>query len=90
MTVLPMPSSRLFVIIFWLFAQTQALNHVLVALCILTPQICQMAAALADKFQKAATGMLVMFVGFEMFDKLIDALSQQSHLHLGRAGVVFV
>jgi hypothetical protein len=48
--VLPMPFARLFAIILRLFAQAQPLNELLVTLCIFTPQINQMATALAHKF----------------------------------------
>jgi hypothetical protein len=49
-----------------------------------------MASTLTHQFQQSSAGMLIMFVGFQVFDKLIDSLGQQCHLHFGRAGVVFV
>ena len=86
--VLPLPSARLFAI--RLFAQSEALNQRLIPLHVFASQIGQMAATLAHKLQQTSAGMLIMFVGLQVLDQLIDAFGQQGHLHFGRAGVVFV
>src|ERR1700732_2424743 len=41
----------------------------------------------ADDFQKPATRMIVLHVGFEMPGEVVDAFRQDRDLNLGRAGV---
>src|SRR6202163_1131603 len=44
-------------------------------------------AARCDHFQKPATRMIVLHVGFEMAGEVIDAFRQDRDLNLGRAGI---
>ena len=45
-----------------------------VALCVFLFQEIQESAALADHLQKAATGMMILGVGLEVFGQVIDPL----------------
>ena len=56
-----------------LFAQAQALDDLFVSGCVFFREIGQLAAPLAYHLEQAATRMIVMFVGFEVFDQLINS-----------------
>ena len=51
--------------------------------------VVQQATALADHFQKTATGVEVFFVGVEVFLQVKDARGEQGDLYFGRAAVPF-
>jgi hypothetical protein len=42
-----------------------------------------MAAALPYQFEQTSTRVLIVFVGLEMLDELVDTNGQQGHLHFG-------
>ena len=48
------------------------------------------AAALADHLEQATAGMVVVLVFLEVLVQVVDALGQQSDLHLGGTGVALV
>ena len=53
-------------------------------------QVCQQVAALADQFQQAAAGRMVLFVAAEMFRQIHDAAREQRDLYFRRTRIVFV
>ncbi len=53
-------------------------------------QVVQEMPSLADQFQKPPSGMMILFVSFEMVGQVRDPLSKQSNLYLGRASVTLV
>ena len=53
-------------------------------------QIVQQPAPLADHFEQAAAGAMVLDVALQMLRQMVDALREQGHLHVGRAGVAFM
>src|SRR5215813_5150152 len=59
----------------------------LVARLIRLLEIVEERTACRDELQQAATGMIVFYMGLEMFRQVVDALRQDRDLNLGRAGV---
>lgn len=45
---------------------------------------------MADKLQEAASGMVILNMNLEVLGEMFDALAEQRHLHLRRAGVRLV
>ena len=50
----------------------------------------QQATALTNHFQQAATGMMVLFVGFQVFGQIADPFGQDGNLYFRGPGVLFV
>src|SRR6266481_368320 len=59
----------------------------LVTRLVLPLDVIKKRAARGDHFQKPATRMIVLHVGFEMPGEVVDAFRQDRDLNLGRAGV---
>ena len=53
-------------------------------------EIVQKSAPLTDHLEQAAAGMIVLLVLLKMSGEVIDALSEESDLNLGRAGVTLM
>jgi hypothetical protein len=70
-----------------LAAQTQLLNQGLVTIGADAPEIVEQTTALAHELEQSAPRMVVLRVRLEVRRQLIHALSDQSDLHLGGAGV---
>ena len=51
-------------------------------------KIIQQTAALSDKSDQCTLGGEIFFRGFQMVGEMIDALSEQSDLTFGRAGII--
>jgi hypothetical protein len=73
-----------------LFAQPKTGNGGTVSLDVLVREVGQQAPPLADELEQTAAGVKIMPVGTEMIGKAVDALGQQSDLHLRRAGIFWV
>jgi len=72
-----------------LAAQTQLFDQGLVSAGIDFLQVVQQGTALGHQFQKTTAGMVVLFVGLEVFGQIGDALGQDSHLNFCASGVAF-
>ena len=59
-----------------LFSDSKLGNHFPIAVCIVHSQVIEQAAALADDFQQAAPGSMVLFMCFEMLGEICDALAK--------------
>ncbi len=70
-----------------LLAETELLDHVLVAIGIVGLQVVQQAPPLADQHEKAAARAVVFLVRLEVLRQLANALAEQRDLDLGTAGV---
>jgi hypothetical protein len=70
-----------------LFSQSQSLDDRAIPLQILLLQIVQKPPALADEFQKAPAGMVVLFMLLEVVGQVRNASAQQGHLNFGRTRV---
>ena len=57
---------------------------------ILLNQIVQQITAAANHFQKSSAGMVVIFMGFQMFRQIVDSFCQNCDLDFRRTGVVFM
>ena len=68
-------------------SQAELLNDGTVTHDVLLLQIVQHVSALTDHFLKAATGMEILGVGFQMLGEVLDAGGQDGNLHFGRACV---
>jgi hypothetical protein len=56
--------------------------YLMVALNVCTLQIIEQTATLRDHLEQAAPRVIVLFMGFEVFGKLIDPFAEQSYLNL--------
>lgn len=75
----------LFIVI--LVTEAEALDQVLVTVEVLTAEVAEKLAALADKVQKASLGMVVVDMFLKVLGKITDSLSENGDLDLGGAGV---
>jgi len=66
----------------FLFAKAQTSHYLVVSLDVRALQIIQQTATLRDHFEQAAPRVVVFFVDFEVFGKLVDSFAEQSHLNL--------
>src|ERR1041385_3122165 len=73
-----------------LLPKAQLLDDDLVAVERVLFQVLQQGATLVDQLEHAPAAGVVLHVRLEMLAQLVDALGQQGHLDLGRAGVAVV
>jgi hypothetical protein len=73
-----------------LLAELEPLGHRLVPSMVGRQEVIQQATSLANHHEQATTGTVILFVLLQMFGQLVDALRQQSDLHIRRPGVFFV
>ena len=73
-----------------LLAQAKLGAYLAVALDIGLFKVVLKAAAAADHLEQTTAGMVVVLVLLEVLVQVVDALSQQSDLHLGGTGVALV
>jgi len=52
--------------------------------------IIQQPSAPANQNQKTSAGMMILFMCFEMFGKILNPMGQQPDLDLGLAGIRFM
>ena len=76
------PASAIF-----LFADAELFNNHAVARDILLHQVIQQIAAMADHFQQAAAGVMVLLVHLQVLGQVVDPLGEDGDLDLGRTGV---
>jgi hypothetical protein len=65
-----------------LSANTETCNDTLIALVVLSPQVTEQAATSPHELEQAASRMMILFVGFEVFSKISDTGTQESNLNL--------
>ena len=53
-------------------------------------QVTEQITALADEFQQAAAGRMVLLVAAEMFRQISDAVGEQRDLYFRRTRIVFI
>ena len=70
-----------------LAAQAELFDQRLVARLVLLLQIVEEAATQGHHLQKAATGMVILHVALEVLGEIGDALGEDRHLDLRRAGI---
>ena len=70
-----------------LLAQFQLLEKRAVALQVGVVEVLEQALALANHFEKAAFGVFVVFLTFEVTGDVVDALGEHSDLSFCRSGV---
>jgi hypothetical protein len=70
-----------------LATDSQALDDLLVAVCVATLQIVQEAAAPIHHHQQAAPGRVIFLVELEMLRQLRDSLAQYGDLYFGRTAI---
>ena len=58
-----------------LFTKAQTSHYLVVSLDICTLQIIQQTPALRDHFEQAAPRVVILFMGLEVFGKLVDSLA---------------
>ena len=73
-----------------LTAQAQTADHLVIALNVRALEVIEQTPALRDHLQQAAPRVIVFLMGFEMIRQLVDALAEQSNLHLRRTRIAFV
>src|SRR3990172_12645170 len=70
-----------------LFSQAKLVDKLPVLFSVLTLQIVEQLAPLADKHKQTTPRMVVLDVNLEVAGEAVDACRQQRHLHFGRSGV---
>jgi len=50
-------------------------------------QVIQQTSSLSDHFEQAAPRMIILFMSLEMLGQVVNSLTQQCYLYLGRTGV---
>src|SRR5262245_43834400 len=70
-----------------LLADPEAIDELPVPVGVVTLQVVEQSAALADHLEQAAPAVVVLQVGLEMPRELVDPVGEQRHLHVGGAGV---
>jgi len=69
-------------------AETEFLNDGFITTGIVSLEVIQQAAALADQHEKPAARTVVFLVRFKVFRQMTNALTQQSDLNFWAAGIV--
>ena len=72
-----------------LITDSQTLDKVTVSLNIVSLQVIQKTASLANHLQQATAGMMVLGMILQMSRQLIDPLGEQCHLHFRGAGILW-
>jgi hypothetical protein len=73
-----------------LASQSQVGNELQIAIVLCAGQIVQKSAAAADHLEQSATRVIVVLVAPQVLGQSIDAVGEQSDLHVGRASVASV
>jgi len=70
--------------------QAQTIDYFMIAFDVCAFQIIEQTPSLLDHFQQAAPRMIILLVSLEMLGQVVNSLTQQCHLYLGRTGVGLV
>src|SRR6185437_14180906 len=73
-----------------LFADTEPLDQLCVAIGVFPLEIIEEPAALADQLQEATARVVVFRVRLEMFGEVADALAEERDLHFRGSGVALM
>lgn len=73
-----------------LSAEAESSDKLTVAVDVLLAQVAQLTATLADQLEQPAPRVVVVLMLPEVLGEVLNALSKESYLHLGRAGVARV
>src|SRR5438270_6099179 len=75
---------------FLLLANAEFLDYVLVSLGIVSLEIVEQAATLADHHQETAAGGVILLVRFEMVRQFTDPFAEHRDLNFGASSIVIV
>ncbi len=64
-----------------LLPEAESFDQTTIAIFVSTLEIFEVALALANQHEQTPATMMVLFVGFEMAGKPVDALGQERYLH---------
>src|SRR5438270_741686 len=73
-----------------LAAQAELADESVIPFDVSTLEVVEQAPALRDHLEQPPARVVVLLVSLEVLGQLVDALGEQSDLHLRRAGVAFV
>ena len=73
-----------------LLTNTESRDDGTVSLDIYLDEVVEQRAALTDHLEEAAAGVVILLVDLEVLGEVVDALSQQRDLYLGRTCVTLV
>jgi len=73
-----------------LFSDIKSLDERFISIGVNRLNIIQQATATADQLEKTTAGMVIFFVLLKMRSKLVNPLSQESDLNIGRTGITIV
>ena len=79
-----------FALLLRLLTDTESCDDRTVSLDVDLDQIVEQRAALTDHLEQTATGVMVLLVDLEVLGEVVDSLSEQSDLNLGRTGVTLM
>ena len=71
-------------------AQLELLGDGLVTVDVGVVEVIQQPAALTNHHQQSTTGTVVFLAVLQVLRQMVDALRQQSNLHVGRTGILLV
>lgn len=71
-------------------AQLELLSDCLVTVYVGGVEVIQQPAPLANHHEQATAGTMILLVLLKVLGQVVDALSQQRNLHIGRTGVPFM
>lgn len=66
-----------------LLSETELCNHCTVSFDIVLLEVCKEVSSVTDHFEKAASGMMILFVDFKMLVEVVYSLCENSDLNLG-------
>lgn len=70
-----------------LFAEAEAGDDFAVPVDVAIVEVAELAPPLANKFEQATTGVVVVLVRLQVRGEVLDALREDRHLNLGGAGI---
>src|SRR5512137_1777924 len=73
-----------------LLAESELLDHDLVAVRVDLPEVVEETAPLPDQLEQAAAAVVILLVRLEVLGEVGDPLGDEGHLDLGRPGVLVV
>ena len=73
-----------------LLSEAQLINHHPITIDLVLFEVVQKPSPLSHQFEQASPGVMIPFVGLEMFGQISDPLAEQGDLNLWRSRVLLV
>jgi len=73
-----------------LFPESQTFDYISVTFNIIIFNVVEQSSSLTYQLQKAAAGMMILFVRFKMLGQIFDPCTEQGNLNFGRTRILFM